>query len=552
MKRSAFISLFAFCLLASACQSGGDQFQPARSTVSFPNPGNACDGFLTSSPQGGSNVTLSGTVVYEDKPYNSAGFTGTTVLKPVRYADVEAVRCADSVVLGSGKTNALGGYTLNFSNGGSSGVYIRVLGKTQSDTNHIANVTIMNNTFQDNVMSIVTTPVDDGLTPTATADVTATAASRLGGLFNILDNYITAGEFLKNSAGIASALPLLTVYWEANSTGTFFDPSSQAIFVSGANTDQDEYDDDVVLHEFGHYVASNFSKDDSPGGQHTFGDSTEDVRLAWSEGWATFFSAAVRNNGTLVDNSPFGPTLSFSLETYDGMNQYTTNETAVAAVLWDAFDTATSGGSVTEASDNLSGFGPIWSVVNGFNSGFTAVPISMDVFWDNFGDKPNLRPITAAWGMKYSTDGLTATVTAASLASQVFLEEASFYSGDGSTTPATFSVTITGASVDQTFTISSVELNNGADPLIEVFDLSVVPAASAALSDNGSDATDLSACGSGGTAPACPPNDASSLSSVIALTAPATGNLRLDIRRSATSPPSSGHYGGFQLRITSP
>lgn len=551
MKRSAFISLFAFCLLASACQGGGDQFQPARSTVSFPNPGNACDGFLTSTPQGGSNVTLSGTVVYEDKPYNSAGFTGSLVLKPIRYADVEVVRCSDSAVLASGKTTVLGGYTLNFSNGGPSGVYVRVLGKTQSDADHIGNVTIRNNTFQGNIMSIVTAPVDDGLTPTATADVTATAASRLGGLFNILDNYITAGEFLKNSAGITSALPLLTVYWEANSTGTFFSPSSQAIFVSGVNTDQDEYDDDVILHEYGHYVASNFSKDDSPGGQHTFGDSTEDVRLAWSEGWATFFSAAVRNNGTLVDNSPFGPTLSFSLEAYDGLNQYTTNETAVAAVLWDAFDTASSGGSTAEASDTLSGFGPIWSVVTGFSSGFATVPISMDVFWDNFGDKASLRPITAAWGMKYSPAALTASVAVSSLATQPFIEEASFYPGDGVTpSPATFSVTLTGVSQDQKFRISSLGLNNGADTLIEVVDL--VAGSSVALSDNGSDATDLSACGSGGTAPVCPPNDASSLSSAVAFTASSSSNLRVDIRRSPTYPPSAGLYGGFTLKITSP
>src|SRR5581483_5943352 len=249
MKRSALIFFLAFSFLASACQGGGSQVQPARSTLSFPNPGNACGNFLTSAPQGGSNVTLSGTVVYEDKPYNAAGFTGAIVLKPIRYADVEAVRCSDSAVLASGKTTALGGYTLSFSNGGPSGVYIRVLGKTRADADHIANVTIMNSTLQNSLMSIVTAPMDDGITQTTTVDITATAASRLGGLFNILDSFITAGEFLKNSAGITIALPPLTVYWEENSTGTFFDPALQAIFISGAATDQDEYDDDVITHE---------------------------------------------------------------------------------------------------------------------------------------------------------------------------------------------------------------------------------------------------------------------------------------------------------------
>src|SRR5581483_4744101 len=104
--------------------------------------------------------------------------------------------------------------------------------------------------------------------------------------------------------------------------------------------------------------------------------------------------------------------------------------------------------------------------------------------------------------MKYSPDGLMASVMAASLATQPFIEEASFYPGDGVIpSPATFSVILSGVSAGQKLTISTVELNYGADTLIEVFDLSVVPAASVALSDNGSDATDLSACGSGGTAP---------------------------------------------------
>jgi hypothetical protein len=47
----------------------------------------------------------------------------------------------------------------------------------------------------------------------------------------------------------------------------------------------------VLLHELGHYVARNYSRDDSPGGEHFLGQPIAPA-FAWSEGWATWFSAA--------------------------------------------------------------------------------------------------------------------------------------------------------------------------------------------------------------------------------------------------------------------
>lgn len=47
----------------------------------------------------------------------------------------------------------------------------------------------------------------------------------------------------------------------------------------------------VILHEFGHYVAANYSRDDSPGGQHFVGSKVA-APFAWSEGWASFFAVS--------------------------------------------------------------------------------------------------------------------------------------------------------------------------------------------------------------------------------------------------------------------
>src|SRR5574341_543648 len=65
--------------------------------------------------------------------------------------------------------------------------------------------------------------------------------------------------------------------------------------------DHDEFDDDVILHEYGHFMAFSFSKAAEAGGAHYLNDSTQDIRLAWSEGWATFLSAAVRNSPVMVN-----------------------------------------------------------------------------------------------------------------------------------------------------------------------------------------------------------------------------------------------------------
>jgi hypothetical protein len=44
-----------------------------------------------------------------------------------------------------------------------------------------------------------------------------------------------------------------------------------------------------------------FSRDDSIGGPHNIGDPL-DPRVAWSEGWANFFSSAVRGTSIYLDS----------------------------------------------------------------------------------------------------------------------------------------------------------------------------------------------------------------------------------------------------------
>jgi len=63
----------------------------------------------------------------------------------------------------------------------------------------------------------------------------------------------------------------------------------QSIFVGGEEGGGSAWAFPVILHEFGHYVAANHSRDDSPGGPHDLGERIP-APFAWSEGWASFFA----------------------------------------------------------------------------------------------------------------------------------------------------------------------------------------------------------------------------------------------------------------------
>src|ERR1700756_5147679 len=101
-------------------------------------------------------------------------------------------------------------------------------------------------------------------------------------------------------------LPAVTAFWSPLNSpalgggkeaigSTYFDAKTNTISLVGNRAvDSDEFDDSVILHEFGHLAAASFSRDSSPGGIHVLGDAL-DPRIAWSEGWANFFSSAVRN-----------------------------------------------------------------------------------------------------------------------------------------------------------------------------------------------------------------------------------------------------------------
>ncbi len=401
-----------------------------------------------------------------------------------------------------------------------------------------SNILVKNNITDNAIYAVRSATIDSSVEGNFT-----TVSSGIGGAFNILDVLADGITFLSGLPG--KTPPGLTAFWETNScNGTFFERANNSIHLLGGcpsdnSADTDEYDD-IILHEFGHFASFNFSKDDSSGGRHFLDDNTEDIRLAWSEGWAHFFSSAIRGNPTQVDTvgsiaSFFeieGPSLPFS-------SIYTTSEVSVAAVLWDIFDDS----GINEAFDLLSpGIPPIWDVFKDYLP--TVEFVSIEDFWDGWfiqlhNNEAEMLNIIKDRKMelfedKFEPDNTIALAKPITVDDPLPQQHTLYPAGDIDV--VAFSVT-----KDVSYTIETLNLSNGADTFLEVLDSGTIPIAS------NDDRTPLDK-----SCPPCPPNNATALSSRVSIIAPATGTLFARVSRSLSAPDSAGVYGSYDLRITSP
>lgn len=311
-------------------------------------------------------LQVTGTVRYQDRVYDAGGFTGATPFRPVRQAEVEIVNNATQTVVGNGTTDDLGDFSIGGVPDGLT-VYARVYARRADGGIHAE---VRNNTAADAVYAATTqTALTAGGGNAAIPTRDLTIAEGAAPAFNIFDCAVKSFQYQDSVDPDLPAVPArLLLYWEADTPlGTFFSEGPNAVFLLGIASDPDQYDDDIILHEIGHWVASNFSKDDTLGGPHSITDQL-DPRTSWSEGWSHYWSAAVRRffpgeypaPEVQVDNFGAGNS-AFELETpsFPAETVMATNEGAVAAVLWDVADPA------NEAFDLVSGAeAEVWLAFN--------------------------------------------------------------------------------------------------------------------------------------------------------------------------------------------
>jgi hypothetical protein len=319
---------------------------------------------------------------------------------PIRFAEIK-VTDASGAIIQCGETDSAGAYSLDLPNTGST-YTISIL----SRANNADNTAYILDTPTTNTEYALTASVVGSGAPTHDFIAPATG-TLLGGAFNILDQILKAQEYLRSTTAGCSATfaqctpftiaPLIYVYWKKGvSPGVYFgiggpisfylNGEKQLYILGGVNgntdvADMDHFDNSVIVHEYGHFIEDQFGSPDSPGGSHN-GNAIIDPRLAWGEGWANFFQAAVRQDpyyrdtvghvncdaGVACTSVAFDefldPTGGSYLDkpTAGATGEGNFREFSVTRVLWDVVKTG-----------GVSTFAEIWTAMNGSTSMRTVV-----------------------------------------------------------------------------------------------------------------------------------------------------------------------------------
>jgi len=271
-----------------------------------------------------------GTVRYEDRAPLTQGGLGPLTPVVARSAEVSVVRDSDSAILATALTGDDGSYTLRYT--ATQGELVHVMATARST---IAARPVR--VFRAASMVHAFGGASFAAAAAVQQDLLVTDASGVSAAFNILDQGVLSMDALR---ALGETPVQLTARWASGSTnGTYY--SNGTIFMLGSASDDDGYDDTVILHEIGHFVEDRFSRSDSPGGAHD--GSPTDPNLAWSEGWATYFAMALRGAPYYMDTNAGGGWVENSDTSATSLAAGATmgsdiSENTVSQILWDVGD----------------------------------------------------------------------------------------------------------------------------------------------------------------------------------------------------------------------
>jgi len=334
-------------------------------------------------------VTISGAVTFDNVPHNTAPGTGSGVVGtalnyggitqlPARGVVVQAVN-GSGTVLDTDITDASGNYAVTVNS--STNVRIRVRSQMQQTSGASWDIQVVDNT-NGNAIYLLSGSLSDSGTANSTRNLNAGSGwggssytgTRAAAPFNILDAIY---EAVTDIAAVDPSVnfPNLQVFWSVNNVPTDGDVTQGEIGTSSytvtagvptirilgdENNDTDEYDDHVVVHEFGHYFEDQLSRSDSPGGSHSLSNRL-DSRLAFGEGWGNAFAGMILDDPVYRDvgGNQQASGFAFSVETDltgGSRDPGWFNEASIQQILYDIYD------SNDDGADTLSaGLGPIYT-----------------------------------------------------------------------------------------------------------------------------------------------------------------------------------------------
>ena len=334
-------------------------------------------------PPAAAPVTLQGTVTFDRVPAVAGrGLDYTqTIERPARGVTVEVIGAG--AVVASTVTDLSGHYSVTVASNTDVSLHVRAemvrLGAPGWDFR------VVDNVHSDALFTLAGT-----LFSTGTVDLTrdlhaasgwtgsAYTAARSAAAFAILDVVYDCVQVVVGAAP-TTVFPPLQIKWSTGNvpvSGPGLGEIGSSRFVDGvgiellgaAEQDTDEYDRHVIAHEWGHYLERSFSRSDSIGGAHSITDQV-DMRVAFSEAWASTFAAIAMRDSVYVDTFGSGQarTFSFDLEQSPSRrnpNAGWFNEEAVQSLLYDLYDNGRDVPPGTLTLDDLAlGFGPLFDVM---------------------------------------------------------------------------------------------------------------------------------------------------------------------------------------------
>lgn len=325
-------------------------------------------------------ITVSGKISYDLVPTTDSAPSprldyNAISQQPVRGATVELLNDSNSVIQTT-TTDMLGDYAFDLvqdavvrvrvraellNTGGTATYDVKVVDNTNSGAIYTLTEAAASNASVNSVRNLNAGSGWDGAAYTGT---------RASGPFAILDSmYLSVTRFIEVDSNIN--LSPLTVNWSVNNVpvggdlasgqiGTSFYSNSNLFILGAANSDTDEFDDHVMIHEWGHYFEDNLSRSDSIGGSHS-GNDRLDMRLAFGEGFGNALSGMITDDPKYLDTLGQSQSLGFVINVEDNYNAIQRgwyNESSVQSLLYDFYDADDDGTDTTSL-----GLGPIYQVL---------------------------------------------------------------------------------------------------------------------------------------------------------------------------------------------
>lgn len=305
------------------------------------------------------SVRVSGRATYID-------VDGT--VHPIRYAriDVADEDAGSYELLGTTVTSVNGTYSINVSGGDPDGppdIFVAVSAEVINNLGPSVGADLSNGAYL--MYTSTTNDASGNLTKnlqTGTPVLGGTNDSFSARIFSVYDAMLFGAAQAYDLRG--SLLPPIPVVFPGSSTFYCNAACSGTVdFLSVIRADALDWD--VLLHEWAHYTGDHAPSGfhDNPGGRHSGGSTTADhgkdagMRLAWAEGWATFFSIAIQREptGTMIPLPDIPQTGNWTYQDFEdqvindnlegvGSRDFTTyqlgwaSEWSVMSVLYDFID----------------------------------------------------------------------------------------------------------------------------------------------------------------------------------------------------------------------